>query len=119
MKALTTKDIEDAMVGDPQFQGIFAINRVKDLKVPKDQHVTFIANLQADNLPSNHWVAVRRSGGAAQYFDSAGRVPPPEIQRWLVKNSSNWTYNNKLLQSLNDDTSCGYLCIAFVKNILE
>ena len=90
MKLLTTHDIEDVLKEDDTFKGVFAINQVKDFKPLKASNVTFIANLQADNLPGNHWVAVRRNGGAARYFDSVGRVPPPEIQRWLVKNSSNW-----------------------------
>ena len=118
MKLLTTHDIEDVLKEDATFKGVFPINQVKDFKPLKASNVTFIANLQADNLPGNHWVAVRRNGGVGRYFDSAGRVPPPEIQRWLVKNASNWTYNNKLLQSPLDDKSCGYLCIAFVKNML-
>ena len=119
MKVLTTIDICRLMQGDNDFVGVYPINKVLDIRVPKHKSVSFIANLQADNLPGNHWVAVRRSAaGNARYFDSFGRIPPLEIQHWLMKNSSVWTYNKLIVQDFNDKKSCGYLCIRFVKHLI-
>jgi len=116
---LKTSDIRRALAGEPGFVGVYAINRVKDINAPKHRSISFVANLQADNLPGNHWVAVRRmADGNANYFDSFGRVPPLEIQHWLMKNSSIWTHNNLIVQKPNDKSACGYLCIKYVKNKL-
>src|SRR5277367_5051433 len=98
---LKTSNIRRALAGVPGFVGVYAINRVKDINVPKHRSISFVANLQADNLPGNHWVAVRRmADGSANYFDSFGRVPPLEIQHWLMKNSSIWTHNNLMCKNL-------------------
>src|SRR5277367_6182685 len=93
---LKTSDIRRALADEPGFVGVYAINRVKDINVPKHCSISFVADLQADNLPGNHWVAVRRmADGSANYFDSSGRVPP----------------NNLILQKSNDKSACDYLCI--------
>ena len=119
MKALTTDDIQRYLKSDNEFIGVYPINKVNGINTPKLKNVAFIANLQADNLPGNHWVAVRRcSSGYAKYFDSFGRIPPREIQHWLVNNSNCWTHNKLIMQKLDDKTACGYLCIAFVKHLI-
>src|SRR5579863_7326157 len=72
---------------------VFAINKVPDIRPPLHSTVYFIANLQADNLPGSHWVAVRRLYNQGYYFDLFGRLPPMEIMAWLTANCSSWTYN--------------------------
>ena len=91
---LSTSDINKYLCNVKHFKGVFPINKVTAIQPKKEEYVTFIANLQPDNLPGNHWVAVRRTNEyCGFYFDSYGRLPPPEIQMWLTKNSSKWTYN--------------------------
>ena len=116
---LSTSDINKYLCNVKHFKGVFPINKVTTIQPKKEEYVTFIANLQPDNLPGNHWVAVRRTNEyCGFYFDSYGRLPPPEIQMWLTKNSSKWTYNFLRIQNTKDVSACGYLCIAFVKNLL-
>ena len=97
---------------------VFAINKVPDIRPPLHSTVYFIANLQADNLPGSHWVAVRRLHNQGYYFDLFGRLPPMEIMAWLTANCSSWTYNLQCLQDKDDLTACGYLCIAFVTDLV-
>src|SRR5271163_3823962 len=118
-KQLTTVDLRRILKNYSGFLGVYPINRVKYVNPPKHIEVSFIANLQADNLPGNHWVAVRRrSDNVAEYFDSYGRIPPLEIQHWLTRHSSRWTWNKRQVQNINDKTACGYLCVKFVKKLL-
>ena len=114
-KQLTTTEKGKALELEPGFLGVFAINQIPQ-DVPQHCALSFVANLQPDNLPGNHWVAVRRSAsGRGYYFDTFGRMPPREIQHWLMKNCSNWTYNKLIVQKLDDSSACGYMCIRFVK----
>src|SRR5213596_1626025 len=105
------------MRGDPYFIGVFPIDKITSIKEVRNKKITFIANLQPANLYGNHWVAVcRDSNNMATYFDSFGKLPPPEIQHWLVQNASSWNWKTEIIQNKNDMVSCGYLCIDFVKN---
>jgi hypothetical protein len=115
MAALTTSQLRAAFAQDPEFLGVFALNRIPMRKIPLTRNVKFIANLDADNLPGSHWVAVKRTNGQGFYFDSFGRIPPLEIQLWLARNCTLWTYNRQVVQSKKNEILCGYLCIAFLK----
>src|SRR5271163_2324120 len=116
-RRLSSIDIRRLLTGYNGFLGVFLINRVKNVNPSKHVSVSFIANLQAKNLPGNHWVAIlRTSDNVCLYFDSCGRVPPLEIQNWFMKHSSRWAHNKNFLQKDGENVSCGYLCIKFVKN---
>ena len=115
---LSTLQINKVMKDDDSYLGTFAINKIPT--PPPHKNVSFIVNLQSDNLPGNHWVAVRRlANGRGEYFDSFGRMPPMEIQHWLVKHSNDWTHNTIRYQKPNDKSACGYLCIAYLKNMIK
>ena len=116
MKALSTSDLKKAFEKDPEFLGVFALNRIPIQPVPVNKNVKFIINLDPDDLPGSHWVAVRRTEGRGFYFDSFGRVPPLEIQNWLVQNCHVWTYNPIVVQKKSNKVICGYLCIEFLKS---
>jgi len=119
MKALTTSQLRAAFVNDPEFLGVFAVNRIPQQRIPLWRNVKFIANLDADNLPGSHWVAVKRTDGHGFYFDSFGRLPPHEIQMWLANNCTLWTYNPQAIQLKSDKVICGYLCISFLKDLRD
>ena len=115
-KQLDSEEIRKALELVPGFLGVFPINKIPQ-NVPSHCVLSFVANLQPDNLPGNHWVAVRKTvNGRGYYFDSFGRLPPREIQHWFMKNCSNWTYNKLIVQKLDDSSACGYMCITFVKS---
>src|SRR6266566_3357533 len=106
MALLTSTDIRNVMKGDSRFLGVFPINKVNTFDVPSNRAVTFIDNLQAYNLPGNHWVAVlRNANNTAEFFDSFGTIPPAEIQHWMMQNASTWTWNTKKIQKKNDKSS--------------
>ena len=118
-KNLTSVDIGKRLKHVKSFVGVFPINKVHLLCPPKNIAVSFIANLQPDDLPGNHWVAVHRTKEySAIYFDSFGTIPPAEIQHWLVKNSGEWSWNKRQVQKDSDMNSCGYLCIKFIKSFV-
>src|SRR5437867_12607183 len=117
MMQLNTIDIQNELYADPYFIGVFPIDKINTIKIFRNKKITFIANLQPSNLAGNHWVAVRRnSNNTAEYYDSFGKLPPPEIQHWMMQNASSWIWNSEIFQNKNDTVSCGYLCINFVKN---
>ncbi len=126
MKQLSTSDISKALAHDLTFLGVFALNRlptqaqVRGLLTTRrlfdDSTLKLVANLQYSNLPGSHWVAALVQDGQGHYFDSFGSVPPLEMQHWLNQNSSDWTWNTKVVQSMDDNVLCGYLCIDFLNN---
>ena len=115
---LSTDDINNVMRGTKYFLGAMPLNALQKLKIPKKINLPLklIVNLEPDSLPGNHWIAiVRNKAGAIKYYDSTGKKPPPTIKSWIERNSIQWNYSNKVMQKKNDMSSCGYLCIAFLK----
>ena len=82
--ALKTSDLHGVMKKDPAFLGVFAIDKVPPV-VKKARNVKLIVNLDPSNKPGSHWVAIWRKGTTGYYFDSFGRVPPPEAQSLAEK----------------------------------
>ena len=102
------------MKHDKQFIGVFALNKLPQHVLPGP--CKLIVNLQYANLPGSHWTAIyRNDSGLGYYYDSFGRIPPLEIQCWLVNNCGHWTWNTLTIQY--DLSSCGYLCIDFLKHV--
>src|SRR5438552_16665749 len=117
MELLTTIDLNNALGNDPAFLGTWAINQMPKppLLIGK---VKMVVNLQPNNLPGSHWVAIfRRDSGFGYYFDSFGSIPPLAIQRWMHNNCNTWTWNRQTIQPSNNDVLCGYLCIEFLKRL--
>ena len=50
---LSTTDINKYLCNVKHFKGVFPINKVATIQPKKEEYVTFIANLQPDNLPGN------------------------------------------------------------------
>lgn len=73
-----------------------------------------ISNLDSDNKPGSHWVAIHIDGnGFGQYFDSYGRPPHGYHRMFLERNSRMWNYNNNRIQ--NDFTTvCGEYCLLYL-----
>lgn len=71
-----------------------------------------IVNLDSRASSGTHWVAIKKDGRCAYYFDSFGNLPPPkEIVRYLRR--SKIRYNAKSYQTV-DTEICGQLCLAFL-----
>lgn len=90
---------------------VYAANRL-----PIHVHLPtyIISNLDNDNKPGSHWVAIHiDANGFGQYFDSYGRPPHGYHQMFLKRNSKMWNYNINRIQ--NDYTSvCGSYCLLYL-----
>jgi hypothetical protein len=113
--ALHTSELHRVMKRDPAFLGVFALDQVPPI-IKKSANVKLIINLDPARKPGSHWVAIWRKDNIGYYFDSFGRRPPPQLVRWLVQNSDSWIFNSIVMQSPNDKTACGYLCLSFLTN---
>jgi hypothetical protein len=111
--ALLTSELHGVMKRDPSFLGVFAIDKIPPA-VDKSKNLKIIINLDPSTKPGSHWVAIWRKNTTSYYFDSFGRPPPKSIEDWLIRNSDSWAYNKTKMQSDNDKTACGYLCISFL-----
>jgi hypothetical protein len=116
--ALNTMQIDAFMRNDPIYLKTLALNQLKDVIPPTPfLPLKMIINLQTQNLPGDHWVAiVRNANRIGYYFDSYGEMPPLPIQHWLANNCSEWHHNYQQVQHDSDNLSCGYLCIIFLQS---
>jgi len=120
---LTTTELQSLLGHDPQFIGVFPIDRLPRLgyghyqDMHRNKTIKMIVNLEPNHLPGNHWVAIYRRAGVGFYFDSFGRPPPSIIKTWLSNNTLRWMHWPRMIQSPNDKTACGYICYAFLKRL--
>jgi len=71
----TTEQLTYWMRHDPTFVGVFPLNSVPHLPSSKDY--CFIGNTHTDNLPGQHWIAVRIVHDQAWIFDPMASLPSP------------------------------------------
>ena len=92
----------------------------KELKIPckgcfvKDElkkltDGNYIINLNGQS----HWTALIKKGSTYVYFDSYGFKAPEEIEALIP---DKYLYNKSEIQGL-EQTSCGYYCLAFLKDL--
>lgn len=73
-----------------------------------------VVNLDTSESEGTHWIAVRKEGDVAYYFDSFGNLkPPPEIASYL--RGVRILYNMVRYQNFNS-VICGHLCLQFLSN---
>ena len=113
---LNTYDLRALMSDDPEFLGVFPIDRLPR-NVDACKTIKMIVNLDPANQPGSHWIAIYRHDKRAYYFDSFGNPPPHLILEWLNNNSLYWTRHYKSIQSPQDKVSCGYLCLEFLQRL--
>lgn len=91
--------------------GVFPADRIP-VEFPKP--AAFVINLDNHNQPGSHWVALFvNENFKFEYFDSYGRKPPPEINKYIMENSSTFEYNKKCIQKFFTST-CGQFCIFYL-----
>ena len=113
---LNTHDLRALMMGDPQFFGVYALDRLPH-GVNRHATIKMIVNLDPASQPGSHWIAIYRRHGRAYYFDTFGHHPPKLIRDWLARNSTRYQHHTRTIQSPQDRTSCGYLCLAFLQGL--
>lgn len=71
-----------------------------------------IVNLDRSENEGTHWIAIRKDGDYAFYFDSFGNLKPPkEIESYL--SGIHIMYNKHRYQDF-DTVICGHLCLQFL-----
>jgi len=83
-----------------------------ELRKPPRKNESLIINLDTNQGPGTHWVAVKKRGSKIIYFDPFGIQPPKEVIRYYKPNIV--YYSNVKIQKLNS-TICGKLCLKFLK----
>ena len=95
----------------PDFDGVYPINH---LPITYKKSYKLIVNLDSDNLPGTHWIAVFvRPNKKGFVLDSLGYPPPLKLQHWLNIRGIEWECNKRQVQA-SESTMCGYYCIYFL-----
>ena len=79
---------------------------------------SYVINTDVIKNPGQHWVCVYfdiQDDGCVigEYFDSYGRYPCIEIERFLSDNCTRWIYSEDVLQGLFTKL-CGHYCIYYL-----
>ena len=114
MAALSDLEIQDFLkrYAPQSFRGVFSYDQFKSEQfyfLP----FSVVVNAYPSTVEMGHWSAIyvdmNRNGS---FFDSFGLRPWGKCHSFLAKNSSNTSYNTRMLQ--NDEISCGHHSIFFI-----
>ena len=112
---MNTNRIERLLNKDPFVKNIFKKACAKDELLHVNYPSAYVINSHPSSKPGEHWIAVYfDKHGKGEYFDSYGL--PPSVNGFtalMERNSKEWVYNDKTLQSLFF-TTCGHYCVYFV-----
>ena len=76
------------------FDGVFSVDTLPDR--PR----LLVCDIDPSCRPGRHWVAICVKDGHGEYFDSFGRRPSAEFERYMNRHCRYWTFNDKQLQSV-------------------
>jgi len=88
------------------FDGVLSVDNLPDR--PR----LLVCNTDPSYRPGRHWVAICVKDGRGEYFDSFGRRPSAEFERYMNRHSRYWTFNDKQLQSVVSQF-CGHYSICY------
>jgi len=88
------------------FDGVFSVDNL-----PKDPRL-LVCNTDPSDKPGRHWIAIYIEDGRGDFFDSFGRRPNADFERYMNCHCVSWNFNDKQLQSIVSKF-CGYYCIYF------
>ena len=90
------------------FDGVYSCDNL-----PENAHL-LVSSTDLSDKPGRHWICIYRdrSTGIGEYFDSFGRRPNDDFERYMNSKCCNWTFNNVQLQSVVS-RFCGLYCIYF------
>ena len=88
------------------FDGVFSVDNM-----PEDPRL-LVCNTDASDKPGRHWIAIYIANGRGDFFDSFGRRPNADFERYMNRHCVSWNFNDKQLQSIISKF-CGYYCIYF------
>lgn len=107
------RDISQNNITRKHFKGVFPADCLPKAKLKKPAFV--VANTDNASQPGTHWVAFYfPKSGKGEYFDSFANGPiNAYFIKFLQKNCSTYTQNNKRVQS-DFSTYCGQFCCMFL-----
>jgi len=76
------------------FDGVFSTDTL-----PEKSRLLF-CDTDASDKPRRHWICMHFKNGRGEYFDSFGRRPTANFERYLNRHCSSWTFNRRQLQSV-------------------
>lgn len=95
------------------FLGAFPIDKLPPRRFIK-YPCALIVNFDKSTEKGSHWVSIFiAQNGYGFYFDSAGKQPPDQIERFLNRNCIDWEYFTERVQKYVTKT-CGEHCIFFL-----
>jgi len=103
---MNLEEIERALRHVRDFDGVFDAGNL-----PDKPHL-LVANNDPSSRPGRHWVCSCVENGRGEYFDSFGRPPTAEFERYIDQHCSSWTFNRRQLQSVVS-SCCGLYCIYY------
>ena len=110
-RALTDTDLQHyaRAFGVHNFRGVFMRT-----SLPRKPRVneSAIVNLDSSDGPGTHWVAYKKLGNRAEYYDSFGDLRPPiELRRYLDGAHIYYNYEN---EQRPNTVNCGHLALRFL-----
>jgi len=111
---MNSKQIDDVLRAKcrGQFYGVFPIDKLPRVLVA-ERPLILVCNTQPHDRVGEHWIALSISDkSVGYYFDSFGRRPPREIELFMNRNCSKWSFNDRQLQSAAS-RFCGQYCLFY------
>ena len=88
-----------------EFDGVFSVDNL-----PEDPRL-LVCNTDPSDRPGRHWIAIYvDSEGRGDFFDSFGRRPNGDFERYMNRHCLSWNFNDRQLQSVVSKF-CGHYCI--------
>ena len=88
------------------FDGVFSTDTL-----PEKPRL-LVCNTDASDKPGQHWICMHFEDGRGEYFDLFGQQPIANVERYLNRHCSSWTFNRRQLQSVISKF-CGHYCIYY------
>ncbi len=111
---MNTDDFERILRTDPhtcrQYLGTFPADQLPAHMPPTSS--LLIANCCNIGYPGEHWLALCKSGGILEVFDSYGMSPNFYNMSDKLPDSSTIRYSTRQLQALHSSV-CGYYCLYY------
>ena len=110
----TTDQLNWWMRYDPSFVGVFPLNKIPHLRRCASR--ALIINTQTDNLPGQHWIAVRTMWDRAWIYDPMASHPPPPAlcHHLLIYCNIAFLYICNVAIQPPLTNTCGHHCVYFL-----
>ena len=116
MAGMTNLEINNILVSNPITRRVYKGCYPSD-KIPKCTKFpcAYVINVDESTEPGSHWVAIYAlNTSKALYYDSLGKVPPPEIiADHMAKQFKTVEFQYKGIQNPSSD-ACGQYAIFFI-----